>query len=76
MGKPRTIPVSEQLATRLEKLGLSQRDLSLRLDVSTAAVSRWISGERTPSLEMAFLLERELGIPAESWLCPRTGTDG
>lgn len=60
--------MGEQLSTRLDEIGLSRTDLSVRLEVSTAAISRWISGERTPSLEKAFLLERELGIPAESWL--------
>lgn len=65
------------LSERLSEMGLSQHDLSVRLGVSAGAVSRWVSGERQPSLEMALLLQRELGIPAESWVVQRrTGTDG
>lgn len=75
MGK-RRLSGGEQLAARLEERGLSQCDLSGKLEVSTSAVSRWVSGERTPSLEMAFRLEDELGIPAEDWLTASTGTDG
>jgi plasmid maintenance system antidote protein VapI len=76
MGKAR-LSGGEILLARLGTLKLSQLELADRLGVSTASVCRWISGERTPSLEMALLLETELCIPVESWLLiPVTGTDG
>lgn len=68
--------MTQTLEENLERRGWSQTDLAERLGVSTAAVSRWLSGERTPSLEMAFRIEELLGIPAETWRPERTGTDG
>jgi len=68
MVRPKEIPARQRLATRLEELGLSQADLGTRLAVSPASVSRWLSGERTPLLEMAFLIQRQFGIPADSWI--------
>jgi transcriptional regulator with XRE-family HTH domain len=63
--KPST---GDRLSERLAQKKWSQCEFAERLGISTSAVSRWISGERKPSLEMAFLLEEELGIPAEDWL--------
>lgn len=62
------------LEAKLYELGLTQADLSKRIGVSTGAVSRWLSGDRRPTLALAFRMESELGIPAELWI--RTGTDG
>lgn len=77
MGRARRLTAGERLEARLRELGLSRTDLCARLKISSSALSRWISGERLPSLELAFRLEKELGFPAESWLVtPRTGTDG
>lgn len=56
------------LEAKLGELGVTQADLSKRLGVSTGAVSRWISGDRRPTLAMAFRMENELGIPAELWI--------
>lgn len=63
------LTAAEQLRKRLSDLEWSQSDLAERLDVSTAVVSRWLSGERTPSLEMAFRIQHsEIGLLAEIWL--------
>lgn len=47
-------------------------DVAARLSVSEGTVSRWLSGERKPKLEMAVLLEREFGIAPGAWLFGRT----
>lgn len=60
----------ERLAHTLAERGLSQQQLEKDLDVSAGIVSRWLAGKRVPSLEMAMRMERELGVPAESWLEP------
>jgi transcriptional regulator with XRE-family HTH domain len=73
MGKVRRVGprnAAGRLAARLDELGLTQSELSERLGVSTSAVSRWLSGDRRPSLEKAFEIESDLGIPAELWLSP------
>lgn len=59
---------AELLRRRLSDLGWSQTELSKRIDVSTGIVSRWLAGERKPSLEMAFRIETAVALPAESWL--------
>jgi transcriptional regulator with XRE-family HTH domain len=64
-----TLPAAERLRARMAKLEWSQTDLARVLGVSTAVVSRWLSGERTPSLDMAFRIERsKMAIPAEAWI--------
>ncbi len=58
-----------ELDARLTELGWNQTDLAKRIGVSPAVVSRWVSGERTPSLEMAFRIQNsEVGMQAERWL--------
>jgi transcriptional regulator with XRE-family HTH domain len=57
------------LRTRLRNLGWTQLDLASAIDVSPAIVSRWLSGDRTPSLDMAFRIQRsEVGLPADAWV--------
>lgn len=66
MGKTR-VTAAERLRLRLEEKGWSRLRLCEAVDVSPAVVSRWLSGDRTPSLEMACRLEAALGIPVEAW---------
>jgi transcriptional regulator with XRE-family HTH domain len=59
----------DRLRARIDELGWTQNDLADRLGVSAGVVSRWLSGERTPSLEMAFRIQNsEVGIAADAWL--------
>jgi plasmid maintenance system antidote protein VapI len=57
----------EALIDKLAELGLSQTDLAARVDATGASVSRWISGERTPTLEMAFRIEDVIGLSPAVW---------
>ena len=47
--------MNESLRSRIEKrirtMGMTQRDFAARLGVSEVTVSRWLSGERNPSIE-------------------------
>jgi transcriptional regulator with XRE-family HTH domain len=62
---------SERLRVRLKELGWTQLDLAVAIGVSGAVVSRWLSGDRVPSLEMAFRIQNsEVGIPADAWIDP------
>lgn len=64
-------PVSAhaRLRARLEKLEWSQNDLAHAIGVAPSVVSRWVRGDRAPSLEMAFRIERsKIGIEAEAWI--------
>lgn len=60
-----------RLRARLDELGWSQVDLAKAIDVTPAVVSRWLSSERVPSLEMAFRIqESKVGLEAEIWRKP------
>jgi transcriptional regulator with XRE-family HTH domain len=68
----------ERLRLRLRELGWTQIELAVAVGASPANVSRWLSGERTPSLDMAFRLQGATGITADSWVSTSlnaTGTD-
>jgi len=60
---------ADRLRARLSKLEWTQADLAREIGASPAQVCRWLSGERTPSLEMAFRIQdSKIGIPAEAWV--------
>lgn len=68
MGDPKAC-APEQLRSRLRVLGWTQLELASAVGASPANVSRWLSGERTPSLDMAFAIERsEVALPASIWV--------
>jgi addiction module HigA family antidote len=48
--------------------GISRRELSRHLDVSTSTVNRMLRGVSTIDAEMALRLSKVLGKSAESWL--------
>lgn len=52
---------------RIER-GLNQVRLAAILGASQTATSKIENGIQQPSLEQVFIIEREFGIPAESWL--------
>ena len=58
---------AEILRAHLDERGWSQARLGKEITVSTAVVSRWLSGDRSPSLEMACRIEAALGIPVATW---------
>ena len=67
MGESETAP--ERLRVRLRELGWTQLEFSEVIGASPANVSRWLSGERTPSLDMAFRIQRSaVGLPADAWV--------
>lgn len=68
---------AERLRARLVQLEMNQVELCERIGADPSQVSRWLSGERAPSLKYASRLLAELGIPIDAWVeGSRTGTDG
>ncbi len=55
------------LRERMDTMGWNQTRLSERLSVSSSVISRWLSGGRTPTVEMACRIEDLLGIPVRLW---------
>lgn len=62
------------LRARLKALRWSQSDLAKQIGVEPGPVSRWLTGARTPSLEMACRIQAATGVPVDAWR--GTGTDG
>lgn len=64
-----TTEIAERLRTRLKDLGWTQRDLAREIDTSAAVVCRIVSGERPPSLAIAFRIQKSpVAIPADAWV--------
>lgn len=58
----------EKLIVLREKAGISQMSLAHQLDVSRQAVSRWESGDTTPSMDKLKVLAKIYGVSLD-WLC-------
>lgn len=59
-------------AARLAALPIAGKVVAERIGVTAVAVSRYRSGQRTPTAELAAKLETEFGIPADGWSEPVT----
>ncbi len=61
--------VVERLRARLRELGWTQRQFAEAVGSSAPVVCRILSGERAPSLDLAFRIQRsEIAIPADAWV--------
>lgn len=58
----------EKLIVSRNKAGLSQMELADRLGVSRQAVSRWESGDTTPTMDKLKTLAKIYGVSLD-WLC-------
>ena len=58
----------EKLIVLRDKAGISQMSLAHQLDVSRQAVSRWESGDTTPSMDKLKALAKIYGRSLD-WLC-------
>lgn len=58
-----------RLARYLEKKGESQRAFERRVDLNDGMISRYLSGERRPGIDIAAAIERATGgaVSAVSW---------
>jgi transcriptional regulator with XRE-family HTH domain len=59
---------ARRLWLALERKRLSQLDAGSLLGTDGATVCRWLYGERRPSLEFAFKIEKLFRIDAKLWL--------
>ena len=55
------------LVAAMERAHMSAHDVAEAMWVNDSTVCRWLTGERSPGLEMAVALERRLGVPVEAW---------
>ncbi len=59
--------IRDRVLSALSNKNLSCRKFAKEMGVSCAAVSRWLSGQRRPSLRNAMKMSQFLGIPLEVW---------
>ena len=55
--------IKDVLPQMRKERGLTQEELARRLYVTRQAVSRWETGETTPSIDMAKLIALALDVP-------------
>jgi len=62
-----TVVPGETLGERLIELGMDQRELAMRLEISTKCVSQIINGKAPITHKTAIGLERVTGVPSHVW---------
>lgn len=65
----------QRLSARLTEIGWTQTRLARETGADESLVSRWVSDERTPTLDKAVAIARsEVAIPVDAWVdLSRTG---
>lgn len=69
-----TEAVRNKIEERLRAMKMSQRDLAASLGVSEVTVSRWLSGERNPSIETMNRIAQALNTTASYLLSEAPGS--
>ena len=64
----------EKLIVLRDKAGISQMSLAHQLDVSRQAVSRWESGDTTPSMDKLKALAKIYGVDRYTFLTKKCGS--
>ena len=59
--------IGRKIKLRLEQIGITQKELAIRADLTEAAISRYISGQRIPNLANAKRIADALYVGLE-WL--------
>ncbi len=54
-----------RLKSKMKECGISARQLSLRTGITEAALSKYLSGSRTPHVEVIGVLAKELNTTAD-----------
>lgn len=63
----------EILKEELKERGVSQKDFAKSIDVLASHLNEFINGRRNLTDELAYKLEKELGIPYKVWMDLHTG---
>ena len=68
MKKRKLTPIGSELLAFLERSGMNQSALALRLNVHRSTLSLWINGKRKPARHSIPELSEVTGVPKERWL--------
>lgn len=58
---------ARELRAWIRRSGLKQVEAARRFGVTQSELSRWLSGERVPTLAKAVIVEAETGILERAW---------
>lgn len=67
MTKKKSKPGADLLKEALAERKLTTRQAAKLIGGSSGGITHWCNGRRLPCRESAVKLEREFGIPVESW---------
>ena len=57
---------STRLTSFIELIGINQKDISLKTEISETSISRYVNGEQTPSLYHAMKIAKAIDIPLDT----------
>ena len=57
------LEIGRRIRGALDKRGMTQRELAERVEITEAAMSRYVSGKRTPGVQTLMKMAKELFVP-------------
>lgn len=60
--------IKDKILELMKKEGISQRELSRKIEINESALSRYLSGERTPRIDILTKLARYFNVSVEELL--------
>lgn len=64
----RAVHPGEILNEELKERGIKQKDLAAKIGIRPSHLNELIKGKRSFTVEISMALEKELGIPYDSWM--------
>ena len=64
----RAVHPGEILDEELKERGIKQKDLAAKIGIRASHLNELIKGKRSFTVEFSMALEKELGIPYDSWM--------
>lgn len=64
----RAVHPGEILSEELKERGIKQKELAERIGIQASHLNEIIKGKRSFTVAIAMALEKELGIPYDSWM--------
>lgn len=64
----RAVHPGEVLNEELKERGIKQKDFAARIGIQPSHLNELLKGKRSFSVPIAMALEKELGIPYDSWM--------
>lgn len=60
--------INERIKMMMNEKGLTQKELSLKANITEASMSKYLSGDRTPRIDVIVNIANALGVSVDSLL--------